>query len=383
MELCEGMPQQAGVSARQVERIRERARDWVAQGIHQALVVLAARRGVIFLHEAYGRLTPEPDSPPVARDAVFPIMSVTKPVTATAVLQLVEAGLVGLNRPVQDYVPEFAGKGKDDILVHHLLTHTSGLRQADVVAFVAAQRGVAVPPAEPTEHPPAHDYLHRAYGVPLWKAPGAEMAYSCLNYLLLAEIVRRVSGQSMESYLHERIFARLGMRDTYPRRPEKLTQRLVCRSPSAPLAAFIASFTSAGWGDVGVFSTALDMAVFGQAFLNQGSYGGTRMLSPATVREMTRNQIPGIGAAFRGEFHAEASWGYGWGIKGYEKWRNMAALASSQVFWHSGASGACLWIDPVSEVVAAYFSVPLLPTADGGYDWRGDAFMDMVTAAVD
>jgi CubicO group peptidase (beta-lactamase class C family) len=79
------------------------------------------------LHEAFGRLTPDDDAPPVKRDTIYPLTSLTKPITATAAMLLVEDGLLGLQRPVSEYLPEFSGEGKQAVMVHHLLTHTSGL----------------------------------------------------------------------------------------------------------------------------------------------------------------------------------------------------------------------------------------------------------------
>src|SRR5205809_729885 len=107
MKLRAGSPEEAGMSASRIRQAVSLAESWVAQGITPALVILAARRGVIVLHEAFGRLTPEPDSPPVQRDTIFPLASISKPIAATAAMILVEDGLLGLNRPVSDYVPEF------------------------------------------------------------------------------------------------------------------------------------------------------------------------------------------------------------------------------------------------------------------------------------
>src|SRR4051812_35120159 len=110
MQLRPGTPQEAGMSAAQVARIGELAAHWVAQGETTALVVLAARRGIIVLHEAFGRLTPEADAPFLQRDTLFPLASLSKPVTTTAVMILVEDGLLSLTRPVAEYIPEFTGK---------------------------------------------------------------------------------------------------------------------------------------------------------------------------------------------------------------------------------------------------------------------------------
>src|SRR5260370_38881942 len=113
--------------AARVQHIRRLGAEWVERGQAAALTMLVARRGVVVLHEADGRLGPEADAPALPLNAVYPLASTTKPITATSVMCLVEDGLLGLNRPVHEYVPEFTGDGKDAVMVHHLLTHTSGI----------------------------------------------------------------------------------------------------------------------------------------------------------------------------------------------------------------------------------------------------------------
>src|SRR5205823_8893920 len=102
-----------------------------------SLTILVARRGIVVVHEAYGRFGAAPDAPPMPLDAVYPLASLTKPITATCAMCLVEDGALGLNRPVGEYVPEFTGDGKDAVLVHHLLTHTSGLTPESIGAHGA------------------------------------------------------------------------------------------------------------------------------------------------------------------------------------------------------------------------------------------------------
>jgi CubicO group peptidase (beta-lactamase class C family) len=212
MQLRPGEPEEVGMSAQRVRRVGQLAAGWVAQGITSALVILVARRGVVVLHEAFGRLTPDDNAPPVKHDTLYPLSSLTKPITATAAMLLVEDGLLGLQRPVSDYLPEFSGEGKQAVMVHHLLTHTSGLRDEDVNAHAAKKRGVvAIPPPEATQHPWINEYLFLRYDVPLWKPPGVEMFYGNYNYDLLGEIVRRVSGQALADFARTRIFEPLGM----------------------------------------------------------------------------------------------------------------------------------------------------------------------------
>jgi CubicO group peptidase (beta-lactamase class C family) len=136
LELRKGTPATVGISAEKIKNIRNLAQKWVDDGVHPSLEFVVARRGVVFLHEAYGKLGPEKDAPSLVKDTIFPLASISKPITATAAMILVEEGLLGLNRPVRDYVPEFIGEGKDKVIVRHLLTHTSGLRDVDLIELV-------------------------------------------------------------------------------------------------------------------------------------------------------------------------------------------------------------------------------------------------------
>ena len=385
MKLRHGVPEEADMSAPRIAQITRLAEGWVRDGIHPALVVLVARRGVIVLHEAYGLQGPGCDSLPLARDAIAPMASLTKPITATAVMQLVEDGLVGLNRPVQDYVPEFAGIGKEQVMVHHLLTHTSGLNEMELDAHVAEKTGIAsVLLEEATTRPTPKEYLEQCYDGPLSKPPGAEMSYCNMNYALLGEVVCRLRGRPIAQFARERIFGPLGMVDTDYVLPDSRVHRLVGRPPGTPFP-FLSDHQShiGGSASGGVTSTALDMATFGQMFLNRGTYGGVRVLSSASVTEMTRNQIPGIGTTFfDGMYYPEASWGYGWGIHGDGKWKYFdGSLHSPSTFNHGGAGGVYLWVDPVYEIVGVYFSVlaHIIPPVDP--KWCADLFVNAVTGA--
>ena len=390
MLLQAGTPGEVGMSASRLQGVIQRAEGWVAQGITSALVLLVARRGVIVLHQAFGRLTSDSDASPVQLDTIYPITSLTKPITATAVMALVEDGLLSLQRPVSDYIAEFVGEGKQAVMVHHLLTHTSGLRDEDVLAHAMKKKdSVSVPRAEETQHPWINESLWLRYDAPLWRAPGVEMCYSNFGYNLLGEIVRRVGGQSLAKLARDRIFEPLGMKDTFYAVPESVRHRIVRRPADAPYAVGVVGpglgtreHEELPWASGGVYSTAVDMATFAQMFLSRGSYGDARILSPASVSEMTRNQIPGIGSRFGDEFFPEASWGLGWGIRGDKKALRYGSLHSPQTFSHQGAGGAFFWVDPVYDLVGVYFSV-VLEMIDSLRSKTGfDLFMNAVTAAV-
>ncbi len=387
--LRSGDPEVVAMATPLVSRAARLAEAWVAEGHTSGLVVLVARRGVVVTHEAFGRLSPETDAPALPRDALFPIASITKPITATAVMCLVEDGLVGLNRPVQEYVPEFVGAGKEHVTVRHLLTHTSGVEEAAVQQHGGQKlRPLSVSPAE-NQHPAIAEYLFLGYDAPLSQPPGVRMRYSNYAYELLGDIVRRVSGKALADFAAERIFRPLEMVDTYFVVPGPLQCRVARRRPAeqADPTAYAGRFETrefeeTPWAASGAFSTAMDMAVFGQLFLQRGTVGGVRVLGPATVAAMTTNQIPGVGLEFDDEHFAEASWGLGWSVHGSRNARRGGSLYSAQAFEHNGAGGTYLWVDPTYELVGVYFS--LLLTAAPGLNaaWHADLFSNVVTAAI-
>jgi len=177
-------PTEAGMASFGTQRIADLAKSWVDQSITPALVVIVARKGTIVLHQAFGQLAPDPDSPPVQIDSIFPLSSLTKPVTATAAMVLVGDGLLGLNRPVQWYIPEFTGEGKDSVMVHHLLTHTSGLRDEELMEYAVKKNAggrKSIPSPDPTANPFVHKYLRLRCDGPLTGPPGTEMRYCTFN----------------------------------------------------------------------------------------------------------------------------------------------------------------------------------------------------------
>ena len=383
-----GTPEEVGMSVARVQHLRELGEEWVREGVTPTLVLLVARRGRVVFHEAFGRLTPDSDSPATPLDALFPLASIGKVFTATAVMTLVEEGRVGLNRPVSGYLPEFRGEGKDKVLVRHLLTHTAGVRDEDAVKFAQENAGkIALPPPEATVHPLEQEYLALRYDCPLWKPPGEEMSYSPYGYELLGEIVRRVSGTSLDRFEQSRIFQPLGMIHTFNCPVDAPPERRVrgAFDPTEVPDAMDRAHESERlvYGGGGELSAAADLAIFGQMFLNGGAYGAARVLSPASIAAMTRNQIPGISAVLGTEVFPEATWGLGWGVQGLKTGR-CGGLQSEKSYDHSGAGGVYFWVDPKNDLVGVYLSSTGTRrfVADWTKSWQHDLFTDAATAAV-
>jgi CubicO group peptidase (beta-lactamase class C family) len=388
-----------GMLPERVAHVRELCARWVKEGHTPTLGVCVARRDRIVLHESFGVLGPGPDSPPLTPNALFPVMSITKTITATLAMQLVEDGLLGLNRPAKDYLPELSGDGIEEVLVHHLLTHTSGYPFHTDPPFVAHMMAklaepFAIPPCPDGLHPLVHQWLSLLWDLPRSVKAGELMLYSTHNYELLGEIVRRLSGLSLEKLAREHIFDPLGMHDTYYEVPASESRRVVQRAAGLPFAdpqpPFMEGIGSCQmqetpYGGAGVFSTPLDMVIFGQAVLNGGSHGSARILSRAGVAAMTRDQIPGVRARMVGREMAHGSWGYGWAVSSPSKWRYFeGSLHPLGTISHAGGGGQNFWIDREHELVGAYFEVTtrvLTPSLE--HVWNFDLFQNAVTAAVD
>ncbi len=386
MKLRKGSPEEVGMSVERVNHVKHLAESWVTQGIHSALVVLAVRKGVIVLHEAFGKLTPEKDSPPLQLDTIFPLTSLSKPITATAAMILVEQGLLGLNRPVVQYIPEFTGEGKDKVMVHQLLTHTSGLTDEDVKGHSAKKTTIEIPPPHKTQDPGINEQLFLGYETPLCYQPGSEQRYCTFGFELLGEIVRRVSGMSLSDFASKNLFAPLEMKDASYIVSEVDSHKVAKRPANVPLA-FIDSreFQRTPLAALGVCSSAMDMAILGQMFLNRGIYGNARILSPVTVDAMTSNQIPGISGQFADQYFPEAGTGLSWFIRENKKVVIYGeTLQSKNTFMHSGAGGVAMWVDPEQEIVGCYFSVDLGPItiSDNHLYTCADLFINAITAAI-
>ena len=387
MKLHAGTPEQAGISPSAVDLIHERGQEWIDKGMHSALVLLAVRKGVIFLNDAFGQRSQgdEPGSLPL--NTIFPLASITKIITVTAAMTLVEEGRLGLNRPVQEYIPEFQGKNKEKVMVHQLMTHTAGIDDEAVFQAINKKEDeeIDLPAREASAHPTLHRWLHIGLSIPLILYPGTEMLYSGFGIHLLSEIMRRLSGQSLDDYARDRIFHPLGMRDTFYSIPEDVRQRVVIHAEEGPYAEENdPSIQERPSPSGGAFSTAMDAAVFGQMFLNKGTYDGKRVLSPAGVSVMTRNQLPGISARLLTEVYPEASWGLGWSVNhAYKGQVYGEALPSNSTFLHTGGGGVLLWVDPALEIVGVYFSTELSTNEDGLHVWNADLFMNMVSASVE
>ena len=383
-----------GMSAARLKRVSQLAQSWIRPELHQAVVTQVARKGQTVFRESHGNLRPESDSPPVQQDTIYPIASLSKLFTAASIMSLVEDGLVSLHNPVQDFVPEFTGTDKDQVRLWHLITHTIGGLGMDVMDDLPSRNAHQIPdlsPCPPGQHTKIHEFLALGYDTPLSRKPGSVVIYSNYGFELLGEIVRIVSGTPLATYFDQRFCKPLGMTDTHFILPEEKESRVIRRPKTAAYADADAYFHQGvgtpshykiPWASAGAFSTARDLAIFGQMFLDSGNHKGYQLLSPVTVDLMTRNQIPGLGDGDRDESLLDGSRGIGWDIPGTKRDLMYANLFSPRAYSHSGAGGSLLWVDPIYNIVGVFLSVELTVRSDEQRCWAGDRFLNAIMASI-
>lgn len=341
----ERRPEEAGISSEGLARALALLDSWVEQGQVPGVAAVVVRRGVVAARHFRGLAAWDAEPRPVTAETVFPLAALTKPVTATAVMLLVEAGEVILDDPVARFVPEFGKLGKEQVRVRHLLTHTSGL--PDMLPNNESLRKA---------HSPLAAFVRSACRLDLAFTPGTRVAYSSTAFLLLAEIVERVAKRSFVDFAAERIFRPLEMGSTGFRPDEAVYPRItrLRLSPNRRPTDWDNNSTywrqlGAPWG--GLFSTADDTARFGQSILAAlrrcGPGGPVPILSPATVRLMVQDQTRGIAT----ESGVPEAWGLAWSLPSRQGLRWAGDLASPEAFGQVGAYGAVIWIDPPRDLV--------------------------------
>lgn len=360
MGLRYGHPHEAGMCETRIAKLEALQQDWVDRGVSPIIVSLIARKGIIVSHKLY--VDPEYDKTygPMKLDTIFQLASISKPVTATGIMVLAEEGKVAVALPVQDYIPEFAGEKKENVLIHHLLTHTSGIDENNIWSSISSgEAGIDMDRCPDNQQPDIYKYVTAGYQAPLSFFPGTEMNYCGYGFTLLTEVIRRVTGRSFQDFMAERIFQPLGMKDTTFIVPPDQYPRVAKHPPNAPFPRFAEyENLTKPWGGSGLCSTAYDMAVFCQTFLNQGLYDDFRLLSKLGVQKMTMNQVPGVSSRLGDEFFKEASWGYGWNVSG-TKQDYTGTLRSERTSSHSGRGNTQIMVDPDNELIAINFQVTM------------------------
>jgi CubicO group peptidase (beta-lactamase class C family) len=316
---------------------------------HDGKVVSKTATGLALKYsDGSGTELPADQQIPMRTDTIFDMASVSKLFTSIVVMQLVEKGKVGLDTPIATYVPEFAENGKAAITVRQALTHTTGLP-----AFLPLWR----------DYPTPELRLNAALTAKLVNPPGGTYLYSDLNLISLGELAHRVSGKTLDKLVADGITKPLQMRDTGYNPDEKKKPRIAATEyQTAPARGMVwgSVHDENAWslngiaGHAGVFSTADDLAVLAQTFLNGGSYRGARILKTDTVTAMVTNFNQG----FPGNDH-------GLGFELNQRWY-MGGLSSPRSAGHTGYTGTSVVIDFDSRSFAILLTNRVHPSRNWG-----------------
>jgi CubicO group peptidase (beta-lactamase class C family) len=347
-----GTPQAAGMREAPLRKIDEVITQAMRDNVISGAVVYIVRRGMIVKQKAYGyakqyeddTFTQSKQPIPMRMDTMFDLASISKLFTTTAAMKLYEQGKFSLDDPVAKYIPEFAQNGKENVTIRQLMTHTSGLAAWIPLYTMGTNRD---------------DRLQIVFAQPLEHPPGTTYVYSDLNMITLGALVERLSGVRLDQFVYRYITKPLGMNNTMYN-PPLLKKRRIAATEYQP-------WTGRGmvWGEVhdenawaldgvaghaGLFSTARDLAIFASMFLQNGTYGGKRILQPETVQLLMENQIP----QFPGYDH-----GLGWELA--QGWY-MDALSEHTSFGHTGYTGTSIVVNPNNDVIAILLTNRVHPT---------------------
>jgi CubicO group peptidase (beta-lactamase class C family) len=355
-------------------------------------VTLVAHSGKVVEFDALGMADIEA-SRPMRKDTIFQIMSMTKPITAIAIMMLAEQGKLALRDPVEQYLPEFRGQqvastvGPDSarlripdhpITIRDLLTHTAGIQDPAPAQIHDYQQLLNVPLAEVVRH---------LAKTPLLFQPGTQWSYSSPGIEILGRLIEVCSGEKYEDFIAKHILQPLGMKDSFFYPPSDKIARIamvyvqtdgrLVRAPGTILGGDPsryrkgAVFPAPGWG---LYSTAEDLLHVYQMMLNGGVYEGRRYLSPFSVHLMTE--------AHTAEIHP-VTWmrGANYGLAWEVVTDPLGELAghSKGTYGHGGAFGTQGWIDPANGLI----SILLIQRADGGAESLRNVFLNMAESSVE
>ncbi|MER6388141.1 serine hydrolase domain-containing protein [Streptomyces sp. NPDC001523] len=353
LRLRYGSARQAGLLERHLEGVADEARRFLGPSpehpYYAGAVVLAGRGRTVALHRAMGdavryadydgrldrvREYPAAERIPMAEDTVFDLASLTKLFTSLLAVQQMERGRLELEAPVDRYLPEFTGGGKELVTVRQLLTHTSGLRSWAPFYQESTREG----------------RLRLLWSVRPQDTPGTVYRYSDLNLIALQLLLERITGRTLDVLLHDEITAPLGMHRTRYNPP--LSWRRVTAATEVQRPPWSGLDRGLVWGEVhdenayalggvaghaGVFGTAWDLAVLARTLLDGGAYAGRRILRPASVELLFTD----YNTAFPGHDH-------GLGFELYQHWY-MGAMATPHSAGHTGFTGTSLVLDPSTD----------------------------------
>lgn len=365
-------PQSLGFSPERLDRIRTTMEADIARGQLPGAVIAIARRGQLAYFEAFGHLDGA-RTRPMPRDAIFPIASMTKPLTGVALLTLLEEGRLSIGDPVTRFFPAMANRrvaveGNPEntvpatrpITLIDLARHTSGITYGARGTTALHRLYPGSSGTSSRQFTPA-TFMERLASLPLLHQPGTVWDYS-LSIDVLGLVVEQVTEQRLGEVMEGRIFRPLGMADTGFLVPEAQRGRYATPLPIDPTTnrpqsvdmGLVAPSYECGGGCA--VSTAGDYIRFAQMLLNGGALDGRRVLSRASVAEMTRDHMhAGIQNNLTGTEGNMVNWGFGLTVA-VRREGGSALLGNPGMFSWNGAYGTAMWVDPEEDLAVVFMA---------------------------
>jgi CubicO group peptidase (beta-lactamase class C family) len=389
-------PETVGLSSRRLERLDELVNQLIDSGDLPGVLTMVIRYGQVAHFNSQGLMDMELNKP-LAKDSLFRMYSMTKPVTATAIMMLYEEGKLMLDDPVVKYIPSFANQevithqwpeGKSrysprgrvyttpverDMTIRDLLTHTAGLASPRLTPIIYIKEltdaigGSLFLPPENGKACPQHSIregVEKLGRIPLSFQPGSDWQYGH-EFDVLGVLVEIISGKTLEEFFKQKIFEPLGMDDTSFTLTDEKLKRLtteytwdeswklkVYEKPQNAIKLKEAKDTFSGLGDFGgILSTITDYSRFTRMLLNRGELDGVRLLSPKTLELMSANHTHDLFVHLRGY-----GWGYGFSLGLMNDPTRSLCISSAGLYGWSGASCTYFFIDPTEEMIGLAFS---------------------------
>jgi CubicO group peptidase (beta-lactamase class C family) len=401
-------PESAQFSTERLLKIDRQIQEWINEDQLNGATLLILKNGNLVYQKAFG-YADKAARLPMKTDHIFRIASMTKPIISVAAMILFEEGKFLLTDPISRFIPAFKNPvvldtfrasdttfttvpAKREITFRDILSHTSGLGYAQIGSPVAnaiyykyqINGGIGTP------YSTLKEVVTKLAGLPLFQQPGEDFMYG-LNTDVLGYLIEVISGMPLDKYLQQKIFTPLGMKDTYFFLPKEKQNRLVTlyRQEKGSLKILDSLISLNGTfsrdfpntlngsyfsGGAGLSSTAYDYALFGQMLLNGGELNGKRILSPATVKMMTTNQIGDY--LMWGDVNKTRRFGLGFGILTDYAERTMLIPAGS--YGWDGMFASHFWVDPKNNIVVVFMR-NIWPTEHWDY---GDRIKPLIYQAL-
>src|ERR1035437_1338064 len=320
---------------------------WVGEKAFPGAVLAVGQHGKLLVLKAFGKMTYDADAAPMPPHAIFDLASCSKVVgCTTAAAILYDRKQLDLDAPVLKYLPEFNGTpGHDEVLVRHLLSHSSGISSPNGPLWKEASERAGI--------------MKLLYALPLISKPGEKAQYRDYNMMLMGEIVHRISGQPLDQFLAKNAFGPMGMKDTGYNPQPNLIQRIppteqdnvlrhtLVRGVVHDENAFLMGGVS---GHAGLFLTARDLSTFAQMYLNRGIYSGKRIIGAETIKLfMERQSTP-----------PDTTRALGWDTPANGSF--SGDLASPHAIIHTGFTGTSIYIDPERDAFIILLTNRVYPT---------------------